>query len=881
MNMAEAGSPTTDRRSRRQTPHDFTNLHIAGYEYETAGPSSHTRSLQPIPSLTARRVSQLSNDYKRDSGIVPPSPSYADRGSFTDNAYKTGLANEPSVPAIRVQDDETYQMLNRAKSPSVGRNSEDTLGEAWPGSASQRLERIKSFKGIQADIPSGSLADINLEDSSTNKIAFTNRGSVLYGGKKMQRIRPTRLSQGRSLPIAHAPSQDVVNAKAPSEAARITSPLEVLQDLTYARHDSSTGIERSVSPIAASESGEFGESTTSVERPHDFKRDVSPIAVSHDGANDGGYDAGGPGAEQPNHDKLVAGRRNPSVHMVQAALQRGRVLSAEEMTFSMRIRSMYEQGDGQAGDWTDGQESGRGVQTINEDSSTKNEAASPEPSNDQISTGKTRGLQAGGQSDRSPRSRDVRASYVKAPNELAGGIEDWENVGGSDVDRYGFINETRVSSRMSNTDSFPKPGIQRVATALRVESDQPRRNRRLLHGPSANNRASKSLPARTSQDGMSRVASINSARSERPSSALYSRNPFRSKDQRVLAEASDMLTLPPGLPDISEHQDGSTSTSKLKRQGRARDEKWRNMAQQKRSDGRTAGVGGGMRFEFATNQPKLVERTWKGIPDRWRAVAWHSFLTSSAKKRGIGADDSILIMQFHKLQEESSADDVQIDMDVPRTINMHIMFRRRYRGGQRLLFRVLHAVSIYFPELGYVQGMASLAATLLCYYDEETAFVMLVRLWQLRGLEQFFQSGFEGLMAALNEFEKAWLVDGDVARRLQQLGINSTAYGTRWYLTLFNMSIPFPAQLRVWDVFMLLGDAPPGQGKAFDGADLDVLHATSAALIDATREIILDSDFETAMKVLTSYVPIKDEDVLMRVAKAELNLRKKRGFVKV
>jgi hypothetical protein len=36
---------------------------------------------------------------------------------------------------------------------------------------------------------------------------------------------------------------------------------------------------------------------------------------------------------------------------------------------------------------------------------------------------------------------------------------------------------------------------------------------------------------------------------------------------------------------------------------------------------------------------------------------------------------------FYELQEESSADDMQIDVDVPRTINRHIMFRRRYRGG--------------------------------------------------------------------------------------------------------------------------------------------------------------------------------------------------------
>ena len=78
---------------------------------------------------------------------------------------------------------------------------------------------------------------------------------------------------------------------------------------------------------------------------------------------------------------------------------------------------------------------------------------------------------------------------------------------------------------------------------------------------------------------------------------------------------------------------------------------------------------------------------------------------------------------------------------------------------------------------------------------------------------------------------------------------------------------------------MLLGDSAQScdpVNNRFD-ADLDVLHATSAALIDATREILLDSDFENAMKVLTSWIPVKDEDLLMKVANAEWKQRKKRG----
>jgi hypothetical protein len=66
--------------------------------------------------------------------------------------------------------------------------------------------------------------------------------------------------------------------------------------------------------------------------------------------------------------------------------------------------------------------------------------------------------------------------------------------------------------------------------------------------------------------------------------------------------------------------------------------------------------------------------------------------------------------------------------------------------------------------------------------------------------------------------------------------------------------------------------AGPSQGKGAAPASLrglDILHATSAALIDALQEVLLDSDFENAMKALTSWVPIKDEEMLMKVTRAE------------
>jgi hypothetical protein len=252
-------------------------------------------------------------------------------------------------------------------------------------------------------------------------------------------------------------------------------------------------------------------------------------------------------------------------------------------------------------------------------------------------------------------------------------------------------------------------------------------------------------------------------------------------------EAGEMLSLQAGLTGITDDDKMGKTVEAQKRKEAERSEKWRKMAvavkdittntsssssKHASSNPKTqTPQGQGMSYEFDTTSPKLIDRTWKGIPDCWRSAAWYSFLSASAKAHNSAETEDYLIAEFRRLQAVSSPDDVQIDLDVPRTVNGHIMFRRRYRGGQRLLFRVLHAISLYFPGTGYVQGMASLAATLLCYFDEERAFIMMVRLWRYRGLERLYQPGFAGLMAALGDFEKRWLVGAgrDVAGKLVRL----------------------------------------------------------------------------------------------------------------
>lgn len=381
--------------------------------------------------------------------------------------------------------------------------------------------------------------------------------------------------------------------------------------------------------------------------------------------------------------------RSPSRSSIRSGANSGRILSADDMMLSRKVRLMYEHGNENAADWDelrDMNSEWRDSQAIDDNSVVGMPIGGSTLTVDNI---RQRG-------DESSKSSSFTASrresmIVKEPTEAAGGIEDWENIGGGEVDRYGFIVPKKAGSRGSlnnSNDAQESPGLRRVSTALKMVSEEPRQ-RRTIRRTGSNARSSRSAnPSSTPRRKRSQ-------RSLRPPGSIYSyqstsshsitQNPFRyaanrlphNKDRRWMDEASDMLTLPPGLADIAEREDGGRAAMAMKEKEWEREEKWRKMAKIV-----TRGANsGGMIFEFDTKDTKLISRTWKGIPDRWRATAWYAFLSASAKVTKNSPTDEELIESFYELQEEGSADDVQIDVDIPRTINSHIMFRRRYRGG--------------------------------------------------------------------------------------------------------------------------------------------------------------------------------------------------------
>ncbi|ELR06438.1 hypothetical protein VC83_08608 [Pseudogymnoascus destructans] len=742
-------------------------------------------------------------------------------GGLRVTAQPQGEGNAPRAPSIALSDVSLRTVGSRWR---IRSKNGDKGSENKPRTPSSNGDVPTLNPGPEREFTplTTSLPDTQLD--FINQVSFSTRGSVLLGGRKAVNARSV------SKPASERVAAAVESRKAATEPSNT-----VVEQLKTAPEPLRTAPEL---PKAVPEP-----SNTVIDPPNTVPEPSNTMVEPQKSVLEPPNPAPEPPRTAPEPLRTAPNLSKVSLEPPRTALEPSllAVLPEEIAKESLKVRSMYE--EDVITDWRDGNPINHPLPLAEEYEG---------PSNDTFKVQ----LRPRPQTARAPSAN--RYSVLRREHELAGGIEDWEDICGEDVDRYGFI---------VKTSETPEPRApQRVSTSLQLASQAPRKQRGFGLQSPAKNTAAKSLRTQNTTASQRSVSS--------PLRTLANRLPG-NQDRRWMDEAGDMLTLPHGLADITEVDERTTAAEATKKREWARSEKWRRMAKLVNP----GPDGEGMEFEFDVAHPKLIDRTWKGIPDVWRATAWRCFLNASAKKVEGSPTEASLVKAFQRLVGEGSADDVQIDMDVPRTINSHIMFRKRYRGGQRLLFRVLHCLALYFPDTGYVQGMASLAATLLCYYDEEKTFIMCVRLWTLRGLDKLYAHGFAGLMSALDEFQVDWMRGHDVSRQLDELDIGPTAYGTRWYLTLFNYSIPFASQLRVWDVFMLLGDLDPSvpatRKRPFQNG-LDVLHACSCALIDGTREILLDSDFDNAMKVLTSWVPIKDEALFMRVARAEWKIHQRR-----
>lgn len=703
-----------------------------------ASPTSTT----PSPSPTPTRASSLSQRLGlgkafsiRSAGKKRLQRKSASVESLNVKMSTDRVASEDGTTGSGDKDDSRSRSPESPKAPPPSARSPHAKEHDAGAGQSQSRTPDMDFTPITTSIPEDDLWD------DFNNLSFSKRGSLMFGGK----TDPLSLFMKPKAP-----------ASAEAAVGDATAPLPVL------------ATDPNPEPTAAAPpaTGDNVTDSTAPPAPAAAPTPPSPPPPPTDATS----------LDPPPARKLKDSPSLPSI----------RVVSMDVEKESQKVRSLYESGEGL--DWQDGGrlsfcerlEPTEEVPSDGEDNveaaenvvygfpliaprlchrlldADRSPSSAPRPLETRpgspttsdpatLPTPATTTPPAANSSSLRHDKRTLRADVARA-----GGLEDWDDVDVADVDRYGFISYRVPAS----PETLPPPSRRRNVLTKRPGSAY-------ASSPLALRPPSRKISARSLNTFTSELSTM-SRRSTRSSIRSATNRLPHNRDRRWMDEAGDMLELQAGL-EMAEASKPAKTLGEMKRKEAERTEKWRKMAKVLNKD---QPDGHGMIFEFDTQNPKLIDRTWKGIPDCWRAAAWQSFLSTSAKTWKDPETDEHLMAEFRRWQEVSSPDDVQIDLDVPRTINGHIMFRKRYSGGQRLLFRVLHAISLHFPATGYVQGMASLAATLLCYFDEERCFVMMVRLWKYRGLERLYEPGFHGLMAALREFEKKWLAGKDVATKL-------------------------------------------------------------------------------------------------------------------
>uniref|UniRef100_A0A182QH21 Rab-GAP TBC domain-containing protein n=1 Tax=Anopheles farauti TaxID=69004 RepID=A0A182QH21_9DIPT len=207
----------------------------------------------------------------------------------------------------------------------------------------------------------------------------------------------------------------------------------------------------------------------------------------------------------------------------------------------------------------------------------------------------------------------------------------------------------------------------------------------------------------------------------------------------------------------------------------------------------------------AATKENLRRRVMKGIPDRMRAAIWRKLLDLDRQVQ----DNPGMYERMLECARARSPDIRQIDFDVNRQFRNHVFYRERYSVKQQSLFRVLAAYSMYNTEIGYCQGMSTVAAVLLMYFDEEDTFwaldvLMTNARYAMHGL---YIVGFPKLMRFLEHHDKILTKClPKLKKHLDKHDVHSVLYSLKWFFVIFIERIPFSLCLRVWDIYMMFGE---------------------------------------------------------------------------
>ncbi|CAJ1081305.1 TBC1 domain family member 12-like isoform X2 [Xyrichtys novacula] len=186
-----------------------------------------------------------------------------------------------------------------------------------------------------------------------------------------------------------------------------------------------------------------------------------------------------------------------------------------------------------------------------------------------------------------------------------------------------------------------------------------------------------------------------------------------------------------------------------------------------------------------------------------------------------------------------------ITRDVSRTFPSLCVFQK---GGpyHDMLQSILGAYTCYRPDVGYVQGMSSMAAMLVLNMEEVDAFISFSNLINRPCQLTFCRVDHQQMLRYFGTFQVFF---EDALPRLflhfRSSGVTPDLYLMDWILSLYTKPLPLDVACRVWDVFFRDGE--------------EFLFRAALGILRMYQDVLLDLDLISIAQFLSR---LPDEEQL-------------------